>query len=253
MEEPMTKHHNGHDLLEQSILCTLKSAQSSAEIATLIGKVEADLVQTEQEARAAERTATDIEASPDAGAALNAAATARQRYDRLVAVLPKLKARLSETQAKEYSAQWEPQYRAVAAARDALQAEFTEQVTSAINLIVDLIHCAQAINKQGFQINETAPAGDHRRIEPIDLRFSNRLVLVDLEGRQVWPDPRAAIEAALLVAGTVPEVDPREWWERNEERQRQQQDANQEMAKHYAALTRTQEERQNRELNERRR
>jgi hypothetical protein len=75
-------------------------------------------------------------------------------------------------------------------------------------------------------------------------------VLVDLEGRQVWPDASASVRAAMLVAGSVPHCDDREWWELNEERQRQHRTANEEMARYYYEQTRLQEERQNRELNE---
>jgi hypothetical protein len=243
----MTKH-NGHDLLEVSIIGALRDAKSSSEIAALISKVEADLVQTEQEALEAEHVAADIEASPDAAAALAAAATARQRYDRLVAVLPRLRVRYAEVAAQEYAARWVPQYREVAAARDVFN---TDEADHLIALLRDYIGRAQQLNQTISHVNATAPAGEHRRLPEIDLRWTmtNNLVLTDpATGHQIWPDPRAAIEAALLVSGTVPEHDPREWWERNEERQQQQQDANEEMAQHYAELTRTQEERQNREL-----
>ena len=171
----MTKRHNGEDLLEQSIISTLKSAESSAEIGELIAKVERSIAEAEQEARDAERTATDIEASPGGPVAFARAQEAHQRHSRLVAVLPKLQARYAEVSEQEYSAQWVPEYREVKAERDAFVADFTQQVTSAINQIVDLLNRAQQVNQQISHVNVSAPAGDGRRIETIDLRFSNEL------------------------------------------------------------------------------
>ena len=151
--------------------------------------------------------------SADAAAALAVAATARQRHARLVAILPRLRARHAEVSTQEYVAWREPKFRKVQRDRDAFNAGEADQL---IAQLLDYIGRAQQMNQTISQMNSSAPAGDHRRIPSIDLAWTNSLVLVDpATGHQIWPDASASVQAAMMVAGVVPDHPGADWHEYN--------------------------------------
>jgi hypothetical protein len=101
--------------LEQRIASALSEEIASTDVATLITETEAAIVAADTTAKVEREKALDPVLSPDPAMARVAMEDASFTRDRLRTALPRLHARLKETQAAEYLARWEPQYERVKA------------------------------------------------------------------------------------------------------------------------------------------
>jgi hypothetical protein len=101
--------------------------------------------------------------SSDITAAQQAVALAQLSRDRLQAVLPKLRDRLSAVLNTEAHDHWREDYRRVKAQRDQAANVFAEYPELATRLI-EIFRAAQAVDKEVDRVNWSAPDGEHRRL-----------------------------------------------------------------------------------------
>jgi hypothetical protein len=104
--------------LKERIATALTDKISSADVEALIIETEAAITAANAAAEAERSKALDPVGSPDpikARAAMEGAAFTR---DRLLAALPRLRARLKEAEVEEQLARWKPEYERVKAVRD---------------------------------------------------------------------------------------------------------------------------------------
>jgi hypothetical protein len=145
--------------LEERIATALTDKISSADVEALIIETEAPITAADAAAEAERTKALDPVGSPDpikARAAMEGAAFTR---DRLLAALPRLRARLKEAEVAEQLARWRPEYERVKAVRDALAAEMREVYPAAVETLTDLFLRMEACDRQSSHVNGLAPPG----------------------------------------------------------------------------------------------
>jgi hypothetical protein len=171
--------------LEKRIASALGGETTAADLAALVTETEAVITQAGTTAETERTKALDPALSPDPKAAREGMQAAEFIRDRLRTVLPRLQARLSEVQAVEYAARWEPDFRQVEAARDALAAELAATYPSVVAQLIDLFTRIRACDAEVGRINGAAPPGDHRRLQavesPADLTTLRGMIRLSLE------------------------------------------------------------------------
>ena len=219
--------------LEQRIASVLSSDATSDVIAILITEVETAIVAADKAAEEEREKALDPLASPNAAKARAAMEDAVFMRDRLRTVLPRLQARLTDVQAAEYAARWEPDFEGVQARRDKLAQEYAATYPKLVAQLVDLFGRAQAVDKEISRINGSAPTGEHRRLLGVELTARDlecfttanpsialAVQLPDFERSAVlaWPPPTPSL-AAHVAASMIHRPHPGgDWWQESAER-----------------------------------
>jgi hypothetical protein len=219
--------------LEQRITAALADADmNSADLATLIQETETAIVAAEQSAEAERTKGLDPTLSPDAKAAREAMQAAEFARDRLRTVLPRLRSRLAEVEAREYAQRWEADYRQAEALRDAAARRFA-RYPALVHELIEIILEAQSVDAEVSRVNGLALPGEHRRLRSVELKsrglanfsISNPSVidmvrLPDWERseRMLWP-PHRPIDPAMVVPMQVgdPRLTTDRWHEVGEE------------------------------------
>jgi hypothetical protein len=259
------------------------SAPSSAALMELSAETVAAAEAAEQVAVAARERALDVVASPDVGAAHGALVVSELYRDRLQAVLPKLRMRLSEALAAEAAERWRADFERVEQRRDPAAVKFAERYPQLLAELVALLRECEAVDQEALRVNSLAPAAEPRRLRSVELTargltefstsqpsISTSIRLPDWErsDQMLWPVLRPNDFAVAVAESMKPPHDLRftnRWWEVAEadraERLRlaerrdaqQQADAAQARADYERTLLKAEEEREARAQAARRR
>jgi hypothetical protein len=255
------------DKLEVSIASALSNDNASAaDLIELIAAVEANAIAATQEACAARERAIDLIASPDSRAAHENIVIAELRRDRLQAVLPRLRERLSQAEAGEYCDSWRADFDKVATQRDALAKEFQEVFPATINQLLDLFQRMVRNDTECNRVNAAAPGSESRRLRSAELTargllnfsrdmpsLTERVQLPDINNSAAlsWPPPRQSLGIVMAQSMLAAATDPRrysdKWWEVQEEDNQARRAENERIAEFYRQSTEQQERRQNEE------
>jgi hypothetical protein len=267
--------------LERRIASVIgNGSASSAALTELIAEVAAAAAAAEQ-AAADERTkALDLTLS-DIDTAHAALAAAELSRDRLQAVLPRLRQRLSEALGAEHHQRWYSDYLRVEKLRDQAADKFSRQCPELLANLVGLMREADAVDQECMRVNSTAP-GNERRLLGVELHARNmteysstqpsisqtvRLPDYQHSGQMAWPVPQPDFAATFAQSMVMPR-DARysaDWWKvAEQDRLERQQLAERRAAAQAAAdaqaraeyertLLKNQEERERRALEQRRR
>jgi hypothetical protein len=178
--------------LEKRVVAALSDGSASSnDLMELIAEARA-AAEAAQQAAAAERDrALDVTATADVGAASAAVVAAELYRDRLQAVVPRLRQRLTEALGAEAHSRWLADYQRVAQRRDAAAAKFAEACPRLLAELVALFREADAVDQECSRVNSTAPAA-----EP-------RLVGVELSARRM--DGYTATQPSLSATVRLPD------------------------------------------------
>jgi hypothetical protein len=192
--------------LEQRLTTALSGDILSSDLAALIVEIEAAINAADVAAEAERIKALDPIASPDAAKARAAMEDAAFTRDRLRTVLPRLRARLKETQAAERFARWEGEFKRVEAARDALAAELRATYPDAVAKLVNLFQRAAECDRECSRIDLSAPTGEHRRLRTVELtaRGVEKLLQPDVFFSEVLRLPAYPRETGPVLAWPPP-------------------------------------------------
>jgi hypothetical protein len=202
---------------------------SSGDLIELIAEASAAAEAAAQAAVAERARALDLTAS-DLDTAHAALATAELSRDRLQAVLPKLRMRLTAALGSEAHARWRGDFERIEKRRDEAAAKFAEACPRLLAGLAGLMREAAEIDGECMRVNSLAPANEPRRLVGVELTARN---LTEYSGSQpsigqtirlpdyqhsaelAWPptqEPFAASFAATMrVARDVRFTD--RWWE----------------------------------------
>ena len=110
-------------------------------------------------------------------------ASAMLTRDRLQAALPRLQQQHKEVQEKEYVERWRKDFKRVEAKRDALATEYAETYPQVVEWLVDLLHRAEACDREASQVNCTSPSGARAHLCKVELkaRGNEQLLQPDIE------------------------------------------------------------------------
>ncbi len=240
---------------------------AAADLEVLIQDVQASMATAEAEATQAREAALDLLTAPDAAEANQAAQLAALKRDRLAAALPRLQDRLRAALAQDYADKWSADYQRVEAQRDAAAERF-RRYPELVAELVDILHEAEAVDREVARVDIAAPEGEHRRLLGVELTsrglkdfsrsqpsIAKNISLPEWEAsdRMAWPPPRPSI-AAAYAASITPPFDPRysaDWWKVSEQAAAARQRERERAARHYEDMTVQQEQRVNREERER--
>ncbi len=232
----------------------------SAELSELISEVEGAAASAAELAAREHDTALDLTASSDIAAAEQAVAHARLSRDRLQAVLPKLRERLSAALNSEQHDRWLEDYKRVKAKLDEAADMFAEYPELAARL-VEIFRTARTVDREISRLNGFAPDGEHRRIREVELEargldgftrdtpsIAKTVQLADWEhsAKMAWPTAQwsFAVELATSMTFTHPGGD---WWQQREERAQAMREESARVAAFYEKMAREREERENAE------
>ena len=238
--------------IEEQITNAMITETSSAEVLTLLEKLEASIEQHDRAAAAAHDSAMKLTSDPDESEKVWRSAELKR--DRLKGALPRLEARYGALKDAEELGAWRLRYFAVKSDCTALAKEFHERIPKLFGEIVDLFERMGEVDRSINQINSTAPDGAHERLLSTELTARNRqglggsksivatTQLPDLSdpNKLLWPPPKPNVAAAMsFVPAFDKKYSPR-WWEANEEidqrrRQLQEQRIKQEEEEKVAA------------------
>ena len=217
----------------------------------LVQEVETAIAKAEADAIAERKKALDVVASPDAAAARHAVETAEFALGRLLNVLPRLKVRLEDIEAKEYSGRWRRRYEVVKETRDALAAELRETYPLAKRL-ADLFSRIASNNEEISALHLARPSGVslHLRDAELEARgvesYSREIPSIQKELRlpgfeplqeALWPpSQRSDLSWLGTATGGDARLHTNEWWQVGEEqaaaaREREAQEAKEREAK----------------------
>jgi hypothetical protein len=209
--------------LEQKIAAALTGNVTSSSLAALIAKTEAAITRADATVSAERERALDPTLSPDAKAAREAMQAAEFSRERLRTVLPRLRNRLRQVQAAEYTAQWRRDFERVEVKRDTLASEFAELYPKLVAQLIDLFRRVEAVDSECSRVNGSAPANQNRYLFGVELSARNlesftitspsiaqRLQLPDIEhsDRMAWPLPQPSLAAAYAMS-MLPQHDRR--------------------------------------------
>ena len=205
--------------LEQKIANALTDPHiATADLYELISETEVALIAAEATAEAERQKAVDA-VMPDAAEAERSAWAAEVHRDRLHSLLSRLRQRLADVSAAEYSAQREADFEAVKAKRDALAREFIEFYPDFVSRFVDFALRTAAVDDECARFNGAALAGEHRRLLGVELTarqlesFSGYepsiIEAVGLpdwaqSGQMAWPLPKIPLAVAVAEAMAPP-------------------------------------------------
>jgi hypothetical protein len=196
---------------------------ASRELAALLTELNAAISVADETAEAAREKALDPISLPDVGKAEQLAWAAKLNRDRLRSLLSRVRQRLDELEEAEYAAQWQADYEAAEAKRNAIAKEMAELYPNVAKKLCDLFQRAEAVDKECLRVNGEAPTGEQRRLRGVELTARNLgsfsryepsiLEAVKLpewkhSGRMAWPPPKAPL-AVVLAASMTPPPDPR--------------------------------------------
>jgi hypothetical protein len=216
--------------IEQKISSALTNPNiGSADLTELIAEVAEAADAAEKSAAAEKEKALDLIASPDLDKAHETLVAAELSRDRLKAILPKLRNRLAEALATEQRARWLVEYQRVEKLRDQAAEKFAHQYPELLDNLVALFRDADEIDKECGRVNSSAPNGEHRRLNLVELTardlneftrsqpsIANTVQLPEWQQSSTlaWPPPQPSF-AATYAASMVSTFDPRysaDWW-----------------------------------------
>jgi len=230
-----------------------------AELSELIIAVEGAAASADQSVAAERDKALDMLASSDIAAAHEAVAVAQLSRDRVHAVLPKLRERLSAALNAEQRDRWLEDYRRVKAQRDEAVAAF-KHYPSLAEKIVHLFATAAAVDREVSRVNGSAPDGEHRRLKEVELKARNvesfsrdnpsiakAVQLPDWgdSAKMVWPPPQPSLAVQVATSMTYGSHPGGDWWQQREERAQAMREEQERVAAFYEAQVRRREEREN--------
>jgi hypothetical protein len=155
--------------LEQRLGSALSNGSaSSADLMELIAEANAAAEAAEQDAAAARERALDLTAS-DLDTAHTTLVGAELSRDRLQAVLPKLRSRLTEALGSEAHARWRGDFERTEKRRDEAAAKFAQQCPELLASLVGLMREAEAVDQDCLRVNALAPASEPRRLVGVEL------------------------------------------------------------------------------------
>ncbi len=93
--------------------------------------------------------------------------------ERLRTVLPRLRNRLRQVQAAEYTAQWRRDFERVEVKRDTLASEFAELYPKLVAQLIDLFRRVEAVDSECSRVNGSAPANQNRYLFGVELSARN--------------------------------------------------------------------------------
>jgi hypothetical protein len=215
---------------EQKISLALTNPNiGSTDLIELIAEVGEAVVAAEKSAAAEKAKALDLVASPDSSKAHDAVVAAELTRDRLRTILPKLRSRLAEALATEQHERWLVDYQRVEKLRDQAADKFARQYPELLDNLVALLCEADEIDKECARVNSSAPSGEHRRLDCVELTarglnvftraqpsIAKTIQLPEWEQSSTlaWPPPQPSF-AATYAAAMKPSFDPRysaDWW-----------------------------------------
>jgi hypothetical protein len=214
--------------LEQRIASSLSNGSASSDaLMELVEDTVAAAAAAEQDAAAERDRALDLTIAPDIDKAHAALVAAELRRDRLQAVLPRLRQRLSEALGAEAHARWFAVYERTEKLRDAAAAKFAEHCPRLLAELVTLFRDADAVDQEVSRVNGSAPSGERRRLLAVELQaramtdFSIKpsitatIRLPDWDtGQIIWPVRSDDLAVSVAMAMRPPH-DIRytgEWW-----------------------------------------
>jgi hypothetical protein len=179
--------------------------------------------------------------------------------ERLLRAHPSLEARYREVAAREYLAQWQTDYAAVEAARDALAAELRQVYPELVTKVADLFTRMAECDREVLRISGAAPYGEHRRLLDVELAarglesfttanpsIAQTVQLPDWEqsDRMVWPPPSTPFAVLAVQAMPAPAHPGGGWWKYREERTAALRAEQERVAAYYEDMERQREERE---------
>jgi hypothetical protein len=216
--------------IEQKISSALANPNiGSTGLTELITEVAEAADAAEKSAAAEKEKALDLVSSPDIDKAHETLIAAELTRDRLKTILPKLRNRLAEALATEQYARWQVDYQRVEKMRDQTAEKFAHQYPELLDNLVALFHEAEEVDKECARVNSSAPRGDHRRLDCVELtarglnKFTHsqpsiaaaiQLPEWEQSSTLAWPPPQPSF-AATYAASMKPSFDPRfsaDWW-----------------------------------------
>jgi hypothetical protein len=153
--------------LDQRITSALTSDITSTDLATIIGEVEAAIVEAAKTAATVREQALDPILMPDPNKARAATEAASFNVARLKATLPRLKQRHREIETAEHVASWEADCDRVEVMRDAAAKKFAKY-PELVAQIVDLLRDAEQVDKEVWRVNISAPSGPYRHLVAVE-------------------------------------------------------------------------------------
>jgi hypothetical protein len=216
--------------IEQKISSALANPNiGSTDLIELIAEVAEAADAAEKSAAAEKEKALDLIASPDGRKAHETLVAAELIRDRLKTILPKLRNRLTEALATERHARWLTDYQRAEKLRDQAAQKFARHYPELLDNLVALFHEAEEVDKECARVNSSAPRGEHRRLDCVELtarglnKFTHsqpsiaktiQLPEWEQSSTLAWPPPEPSF-AATYAASMVPTFDPRysaDWW-----------------------------------------
>ena len=128
--------------------------------------------------------------------------------------------------------------------RDALTAEVSKSYPALIGKLMDLFERVKQMDHEVARINGDAPNDAGRRVDSVGVRadIAPSTRLVDLSGKPVWPPtPPPILPEQVMPVLPHPGAD---WWEANEQRDRQRHADAVRIANYYANQTKEREDRE---------
>jgi hypothetical protein len=205
-----------------------------------------------QAATAARERALDLTAR-DLDTAHTTLVAAELTRDRLQAVLPKLRERLTAALSSEAHARWRNDYERTEKRRDEAAARFARQCPELLANLVGLMREAEAVDQECLRVNGLAPANEPRRLVGVELHARNltsfssaqpsvgatiRLPNYQHPDQMAWPLPQPDFAASFAASMPMPR-DIRftdQWWRASEaDRLERQQLAERRAADQHAA------------------
>jgi len=216
--------------IEQKISSALANLNiGSTDLTELIGEVAEAADAAEKSAAAEKEKALDLIVSPDIDKAHETLVAAELTRDRLKAILPKLRHRLTEALAIERHARWLTDYQRAEKLRDQAAQKFARQFPELLDNLIALLREANEVDRECGRVNSSAPNGEHRRLNLVELaarglsKFTRSqpsiAATIQLPEWQqsstfAWPPPEPSF-AAAYAAAMKPSFDPRysaDWW-----------------------------------------
>jgi hypothetical protein len=255
--------------LEQRIVSLLAHVNAGSEaIMELVAEVEAAVTLADLNIEAERAKAVDLVQSPDPKTAHERVIEAELIRDRLRAVTPKLRDKLSAALRSEAHERWLSDFSRVRQQLDEAVTLFRDYRQHAA-AITEMFAFAEHVDKEVSRINGTAPDGEHRRLRSVELEARNitqftrdnpslsatvKLGDWNSSGKSLWPVTSSGSFAAEFAGMAVP-YHPGIGWSKSEEQLRRRAEVekhNREIGEFYQRETEQQEKRLNAEERRRR-
>ena len=240
--------------LEQRIAAALSSDTSSDVVEALISEVETAAAAADKAAEQARERALDPTMID--GATRKDSEDAAFSRDRLRAALPRLQERLQQVQAAEYAARWEADFEEVEGRRNEMAQEYAATYPKLVAQLVDILHRAEAVDRDVSRVNGSAAAGERRRLTEVELAARNiecfstanpsiakMLQLPDFErsAQLAWPPPKPSMAVQVATSMTYGSHPSANWWEESKESAQAMREDHERVIAHYDAMARQRE------------